>query len=190
MNDRASAAGKLKCHLQARSQTPERMCQVPPRDNRGLSPADLRTLSHLSHPNISRAVKPHHAGHCMSTAPHTQQQPLPAPQVGKLRFGSLCSPSFESSVFPLPVASRWGSRSKEEPEQRSQNAHLLHTTQHLRARHFLIFLGLGRNSETLRHNFPNSVQRHTFSCRHQHHPGREAPKKLEQLYPLALPTSS
>ena len=118
----ASAAGKLKGHLQDRSQTPERMCQVPPRDIRGLSPADLRTLSHLSHPNISRTGKLHHSGHCMSTAPHTQQQPLPIPQVGQLRFGSLCSPPFQSSVFPLPIARRWGSRSKEEPEQRSQNA--------------------------------------------------------------------
>lgn len=183
MNDRASAAGKLKCHLQARSQTPERKCEVPPRDNRGLSPADLRTLSPLSRLNISRAVEPHHAGHCVSTAPHTQQQLLPTP-LGKLRFGSLCSPSFWSSVFLLPVASRWGSRSKEEPEQRSQNVHLLHTAQYLGARHFLFFLGFGRNSETLRHNFLNSVQRHTFRCRL---PRREAPKKLEQLYPLALP---
>lgn len=59
-----------------------------------------------------------------------------------------------------------------------------------RSQALCIFLGLGRNSETLRHNFPNSVQRHTFSCQHQHHPGRQVPRKLEQLYPLALPASS
>lgn len=89
-----------------------------------------------------------------------------------------------SLLFPQPAGGGPGTKRNQDESPRTPVTPVARLPEpHSQA--LFIFLRRGRNSETLRHDFPNSAQGHTFSCLYQHHPGREGPGRENN--PTRLP---